>query len=135
MNKITLTKRLSCMLLDHIIMSGIIIVCLIPVFIISFFIQRYFGLRLTWLIWSIALIIYFNKDFFRARSPAKKLFGFQVVDVRTGSIASRTQCFIRNITCILFPIEVLVTLFSKQRRIGDLIANTKVELSDTESLY
>jgi uncharacterized RDD family membrane protein YckC len=132
MNKMTLSKRIGSMLLDHLIMTIVIAIFAIPLLIINFFLQRYFDFRLTWPIGILIFIVYFNKDFFRAKSPAKRIIGLQVVDNSTGEIASRLKCFIRNLTCILWPLEIFVTLFSKQRRIGDLIANTKVVTADKE---
>jgi hypothetical protein len=50
----------------------------------------------------------------------------QIVENKTGKVASPIKCFIRNIFIIIWPIEVIVTLINPSRRIGDLVAGTKV---------
>lgn len=48
------------------------------------------------------------------------------MDNSTNTAASPFQCFVRNITLLIWPIELLVTIISPTRRIGDAIANTHV---------
>ena len=67
-----------------------------------------------------------NKDFYRGKSLAKRVLGFQVVAVRTGQPASEVQCFLRNLTFFIWPIEVFISLISPKRRMGDILAHTKV---------
>ena len=45
--------------------------------------------------------------------------------MKTDTVASSLKCLIRNITIILWPIEVIVVLVSPSRRIGDFIAGTE----------
>lgn len=70
--------------------------------------------------------IYYNKDAIKGKGPGKRAIGFIVVNNATGEIANPLRCIIRNFTLVLWPIEVIVTLFSPERRIGDYIAGTKV---------
>lgn len=72
------------------------------------------------------MLLYFFKDSFGARSIAKRITKLQVVDNTTGKAASVMQCFLRNLTIVIWPVEVLITLFNSQRRLGDLIAGTRV---------
>ena len=74
----------------------------------------------------LMLVPYFFKDSFNGRSLAKRMLKLQVVDNTTGEVASVGKCFVRNIFIIIWPVEVLVSLFSPQRRIGDMVAGTKV---------
>ncbi len=125
-------NRIGSMLLDHIIMASVIAIASIPFLILSFFLKRYFDFGFNWIIGFLMFLVYLNKDILRAKSPAKRIVGLQVVNNSTGRQASKLKCFIRNLTCILWPIEILVTLFSKHRRIGDLIANTRVVVAEKE---
>jgi uncharacterized RDD family membrane protein YckC len=129
-----LFKRLGSMLLDHFIMCLVSAVIVIPLFLITFFTQRYFNVQSSWIIGVVVFIIYFNKDFFRGKSPAKRILGLQVISKKDNKPASRIRCFLRNLTIVLWPIEVVITLFSRQRRLGDLIAGTKVIEAEKESV-
>jgi uncharacterized RDD family membrane protein YckC len=79
---------------------------------------------------GIFLIVVLNKDFFQGRSVAKRMLGYQLVDTSTNAIASDLQCCVRNLTLLIWPIEVIVALFYHKRRIGDLLAGT--QLSEVE---
>ena len=126
-------KRLASMLLDHAIMCFVLTLFFIPNTISKISIvytpktqpgpdlyDRHLYLAM------FGFSLYFCKDCILGRSPAKRILKFQVVSNSTGDVASPIQCLIRNITCILWPIEVLVTLFNSNRRIGDFLAGTKV---------
>ena len=71
-------------------------------------------------------LIYFIKDIVKGKSVAKRIFGFIVVDNKTGEIANPIRLSARNITLILWPIEVIFSIISPQRRIGDYVAGTKL---------
>ena len=91
------------------------------------------GLTNSWAL-SIALFFFFFKDFIHGKSIGKRINGFQVVDHRTGQQAQEWQLVLRNLTALIFWIEVVVLRFSPQRRIGDFLAGTRVEPSDPSSL-
>jgi uncharacterized RDD family membrane protein YckC len=129
----TAFARLSSMLLDHIIMCFLVAVVTLPVFLIVLAIFGREALAtdmmehaLEVLTGFIVVVIYFNKDWFSGQSLAKRFMGQRVVYVRTGLPASRPRCFVRNLTIPLWPLEVLITLFSPSRRLGDWLAQTKV---------
>jgi uncharacterized RDD family membrane protein YckC len=73
-----------------------------------------------------AFSLYFCKDIVQGRSIAKRIFKLQLVNARTGQPAGSIRCLVRNITTILWPIEVAVALVNNERRIGDFIAGTKL---------
>lgn len=73
--------------------------------------------------------LYCLKDIYNGRSIGKRAFKLQVVDSRSNEAASLLQCYIRNIFLILWPIEVVVWLIFR-RRVGDMIAMTKVDEYD-----
>jgi len=127
-------QRVLSMFLDHIIMCIIIVPLGVLIFgIISQF-EEYLNKPIGMiLIWS-PMFLYFNKDFFKAKSGAKRFLGYQIIDNKSKNPASELQCFLRNLTLIAWPIEVLVGLLNPERRIGDFLANTKVIPSEKEKL-
>lgn len=129
-----LSKRIGSMFLDHVIVC--MTVGILGIIFIQIFepILNSVGIDTTILMGLLVFLIYFNKDFLKGKSPAKRLVGLQVIDINTNLPASRLKCFIRNLTIPFWIIEVIVTLFSRQRRIGDFIAGTKVVDSEKESL-
>lgn len=131
--------RLGSMILDHVFMSfGIIIgfgiIAMIIVGLTSLFVNMDIseeGLPTSIIILLIVLgllffSLYFNKDAIQGRSPAKRILKLVVINKRTGEVASPIRTFIRNITMMIWPIEVIFVLFSPDRRLGDLIAGTQV---------
>ena len=132
---ISVGTRLGTMFLDHVIMTFIAMVFFLPTMIsglsetlkvsheqIDFnFMEgqkKYFGL--------IGFALYLCKDVINGRSISKRIFKLQVVDFKTGQVATPIKCFIRNIFCILWPVEVIVAMTNTGRRIGDKIAGTKL---------
>ena len=133
--KTPLGIRLASMLIDHFILSFAILIILAP--------SLFFGLKniinitheqpvfqpefaiYSMLFW---FIVYFNKDIINGRSPAKRILKLQVIDIKTNKPASSIKCLIRNLTTPFWLLEVLITLFNPERRIGDLFAGTKVEV-------
>lgn len=81
-------------------------------------------------------LIYFallNKDYYKAKSVAKRIYGYQIYNVSTNEIAHPLKCAIRNMTCIIWPIEAVFLLFNPNRRLGDYIAGTIVRTVEPES--
>ena len=127
--------RISSMLLDHIIMTIVIVPPMIILMILKANGILEIGDRTFSLIFFFLTFIYINKDFFNAKSPAKRILGYQVVNRKTEKPASELQCFVRNLTiAVAWPIEVIVGLINPERRIGDFLANTKVVVSEKEKL-
>ena len=131
---INLGQRLGSMLIDHIIMTVIAAGLGIPLMIINFFVLRYFKTDLKWVFGIFIFVIYFNKDFFNGKSIAKRITGLIVVKNNGTEVASSLQCFIRNLTIVIWPIEILISLFSRQKRLGDFIAGTRIESSNKEEI-
>jgi uncharacterized RDD family membrane protein YckC len=128
---ITVKLRLGSMLLDHAFMCFIII----PPYIL--FLRLYElnsgitntannPIRTNEFIAAILFALYFCKDSFGGRSIAKRILKLQVVDNKTGGTATPIQCFIRNIFAIIWPVEVIISLFNTERRLGDILAGTKI---------
>lgn len=102
------------MLCDHVVMC----VLLIPPLLWLKVSQE------PWAFWLL-MAIYLNKDFLQGRSPAKRLLKLQVVDADEYP-ANELRCFLRNITVLLWPVEVLVLLLGRHTRLGDTLAGTHV---------
>ena len=127
--------RISSMFLDHVIMTIVIV----PPWILIMFLMTTGILKINDQVLSIGFLamffIYLNKDFPKAKSPGKRLLGYQVINCGNGKPATELQCFIRNLTiCIAWPLEVVVGFINPERRIGDFMANTKVVSSNKEKL-
>ncbi|WP_299001032.1 RDD family protein [uncultured Tenacibaculum sp.] len=127
-------RRILSMLLDHLIIClSIVPLVIIISEVVSQFEQGFYKLIGNGLFF-ILLFIYMNKDLLRGKSPAKRIMGYQIIDIKTNKPASEFQCFVRNLTIIGWPIEVIAGLINPQRRLGDFLANTKVITSDKEKL-
>ncbi|MFM2388040.1 MAG: hypothetical protein RL660_2797 [Bacteroidota bacterium] len=131
---INVGTRLASMLLDHFFMTMIIGLMFIPFFadfVSSIEAQSHqvtsnpFGNSFK-IIMGLGYALYFLKDIISGRSLAKRILKLQVVDNRTGEVASPLKCFIRNLLIVLWIIEVLVVLGSPNRRLGDQLAGTRV---------
>jgi uncharacterized RDD family membrane protein YckC len=127
--------RLASMFLDHFIMTMICMVFSIPTMIgalsgivtTSHQQESFDGFTGPLLYVSlVGFATYFCKDCINGRSIGKRITKLQIVNNSDGQAASPIKCFIRNIFCILWPIEVIVTLASPSRRLGDFVAGTKV---------
>ncbi|MVO11139.1 hypothetical protein GOQ30_18385 [Flavobacterium sp. TP390] len=127
--------RISSMLLDHILMCIFIVpIMFIPMILMISGILE-FENRTFSIIFFFLIFIYLNKDFFNAKSPAKRLLGYQIINRKTGKAANELECFVRNLTIAIgWPLEVIVALYNPERRIGDFLANTKVVNSEKEKL-
>ena len=128
-------RRIASMLLDHFLMC----ILIIPPAIILTIISENIGLKMNdgmgFFVFFLIVFIYLNKDFFKGKSPAKRILGYQVINRKTENPATELQCFVRNLTiCVAWPLEVVIGFINPQRRIGDFIANTKVVESEKEKL-
>lgn len=134
--KLDLGARIGSMILDHLIMTFASFIFAIPA-MIDIFSKAFsaemshegkgmtFGGNLVY-IYLIGFAVYFCKDCVNGRSPAKRILGLQVVNHTTGEPATPVRCVVRNIFICIWPIEFFVTLVSPSRRLGDLVAGTRV---------
>lgn len=76
----------------------------------------------------LAPAIYFNKDILLGQSIGKRICALQVTDRKTGEPATPFKCLIRNLTLFFWPIELVVILITRNRRLGDFIANTETTI-------
>jgi eukaryotic-like serine/threonine-protein kinase len=127
--KLDRKNRLVTELLDHCIMTGIVMVLAAPVIIMRIANSSAPDMHIS-LYEVFCFSLYFNKDVFLGRSIAKRILGFQVLNNKTRSPAGPLRCLIRNLTIFLWPVEVIVSLANVNRRIGDHIAGTRLEVYD-----
>lgn len=126
-------KRILSMFLDHCIMCLLIVPLGFLIFGLGALMKNNLNNGIGMVLVFLPFFIYLNKDFFNAKSPAKRILGFQVIDRKTNNPANEFQCFVRNLTiCVAWPLEVIVGLINPERRIGDLLANTKVIVSEKQ---
>jgi uncharacterized RDD family membrane protein YckC len=105
--------RLLSMLLDHAILC---LVCLPPLLLLPAVGKGGF---------YALLVPYLNKDFLQGRSPAKRLLGLHLHEA-TGNPANELRAFLRNVTFMLWPVEVLLLALGSPKRLGDYVAGTQV---------
>ncbi len=127
--------RISSMLLDHLIMTLLIVPPLIAIMILkgNGVLEIEDGTFQIFL--SGLMFLYLNKDFFKAKSAAKRIMGYHIINRKTHERGSEFQCFIRNLTiAIAWPLEVVISFMNPERRIGDFLANTAIVKSEKQKL-
>jgi uncharacterized RDD family membrane protein YckC len=138
-DELSISNRLTCALTEFFIFVFILgllstVIENILVLFASDLFKEFRLKELKTILFYLDLFIIFNKDFFNGQSPIKSIFGFRVVDQKTGTTASDFKCFVRNMTIILWPIEVIVLLFSTDKRLGDMIAGTRIIFAEKKSI-
>ena len=130
---ITIGSRIGSIILDQILMSVICLVFFIPS-LAKYGVQSLYDQKLSEIIKNsflyvevIGFALYFCKDCINGRSLGKRIIKHQVINNTTAEIASPIKCFIRNIFCVIWPIELIALLFNPSRRLGDYIAGTRVQ--------
>lgn len=78
-------------------------------------------------IMNLGLCLVYCKDCIGAQSLGKRFFKLQVISLKTGAAATPMQCLIRNFSLVLLPVEIIMILINPSRRIGDILAGTKLE--------
>lgn len=128
--------RLAAMAIDHFVMIFIVMIVAAPGMVVSMIREiktmheadngpfMYTGWVMYVALFGFSL--YFCKDCIQGRSIAKRILKLQVVNNKTGEVAGPIRCFVRNIFCVLWFVEWIVVLVNPGRRIGDLVAGTKV---------
>lgn len=125
---LTSFDRWKSMLLDH----AIFCFTVLPVFTILA--KTVIPEEYTQIAFYFLFGIYINKDCLSGRSIAKRILGQVVIDLETGKPAKEIKCSIRNFTDTFWIFEVLVVGFNPNRRIGDLIAGTKIVRTEKRGL-
>jgi len=138
--KLRLGNRIGALFIDQIIFFFLISFLYTPAYIL-FFLSRpdlaigfnfFFLKNLQIGIAVISIMLMLNKDFFGGISPAKLLLKFQVLNNKTGQVASPLRCMLRNLTFLLAPVELIFVLIRPERRLGDYIAGTRIAVYEPE---
>ena len=127
-HKLSLSTRLSSMFIDHTVSSLVFVPLWIAFDQLLHNTDLWQQPTLKNPFFYFIIIVYLNKDFFSGRSIAKRIFGLRVVNNVTGKPASSIRCFVRNLTAPIWPLEVVIAITSPNRRIGDFIANTRIDM-------
>ena len=124
-------NRLVTMVTDQVIMTFVLMMPIVPLFIykmVTFANSRetpLFSFENNW--YEVFVFsLYFNKDCYLGQSVGKRLLRFRVVDVKTGRPANPLRCLVRNLTILIWPVEVVMAIINVERRFGDFIAGTKL---------
>jgi uncharacterized RDD family membrane protein YckC len=133
--KISKGRRVSSMLLDHFAMTFVAMIFAAPS-IVSQSLDTVNGNHIEadldffkgtlGYVSLLGFAIYLCKDCVNGQSIAKRILKIQVVDNATEQPATPLKSLVRNVFCILWPVEVIITLINPSRRIGDRVADTKV---------
>ncbi|HEY5751278.1 MAG TPA: RDD family protein [Chryseolinea sp.] len=136
---ISVSSRLSSMILEQFTMIPLIAVLSIPATAIFRFIhpvrvgEKFVSMDASPVFFYYSLVVvslYFNKDCLQGRSIAKRILKLQVVNFGTVKPANPIRCLIRNITLFIWPLEAIVAMINPGRRLGDFIAGTELIQSD-----
>ena len=136
-SKSTFLERVTAFIIDFIMISCIAIIPIVGCAIIMLII----GLKAGWtedefnyitpivlfftLLISMAVLV-LVKDIKNGQSKGKKIMRIAVRDLSNPKqIPGKTKLILRNITLILWPIEIILLLLLK-KRIGDMISSTCV---------
>ncbi|MBB3696580.1 RDD family protein [Flammeovirga yaeyamensis] len=143
--KVGFGERFVSMIIDHISMTFLLGMIAVPIqmsVMSEFFTSpginsdpdQLFGSIKTLMIpYCFIYALYFCKDAFKGRSLGKLATNLQVYDNKTDEIASPIKCFVRNISIIIWPIEVIMVMINPNRRIGDYISGTYVDIYDKKA--
>lgn len=75
---------------------------------------------------AFTLFLFFIKDIFYGRSLGKRITGLSVKNISSINKTKEVYFVIRNITLIIWPIDILLLMLMPSRKLGDMIANTIV---------
>ena len=107
-------KRLIAAVIDFYIVIFIIIFSVLLI-----------GIELdSWLLIAVGVVLLCLKDV-SGRSVGKKLLKLGLLDVDSERTPSLIKRVLRNISMVIWPVEVFL-LLSKRRRIGDTLCHTRV---------
>jgi hypothetical protein len=74
----------------------------------------------------LSAVTYLNKDIAGGRSIGKRFLGYAVVYETDGTSPHRAICFLRNLTVVIYPAELLFGLFSPIQKMSDYFTLTKI---------
>lgn len=132
MDKNITLRRFAAFMLDMVIAYGgmMLLWCYGPGANPEYLIYPSIRMALTgayWLGWLWLIGYGLLKDcLFARRSLGKLLFGLKVIDMQSQAKVSYKQLILRNITLPIMQVECVVVLILRGKRLGDMVAKTKV---------
>jgi Predicted membrane protein/domain len=75
---------------------------------------------------ALMITLMLCKDNINGQSFGKRIMKLQIVDEKTNKRVSNVRYIVRNFFAIFWIVEVFVLFISKDKRIGDYVAKTKV---------
>lgn len=75
---------------------------------------------------AIMITLLLCKDCINGQSIGKRIMKLQVIDKSADNKVSNLSLIVRNIFLVFWIVEVLVLLISREKRLGDFVAKTKV---------
>jgi len=131
MKRFSIPPRFRSAVIDQMGMTLVVMVVLSPLLVYDVYQTVQHGSPPADNLWTMIYVsfgfsIYINKDAFNGRSIGKRICGLQIVDRKTNEVASSLKCMVRNITFLVWPLEVIILLVTRNRRLGDFIMNTEI---------
>lgn len=74
----------------------------------------------------LAPTMYLCKDIIGPRSLGKRLLNLQIVNEGDRQ-AAPARCVMRNMTLLIWPIELLIAMLNPSRKLGDRLAGTRLQ--------
>lgn len=153
--EITGSKRFVSALIDYLPMLVISVIASIPAMILyitslqeiipelegvapsdpAYAMELMFGSMMPIILFSIigmvlSYLYFLCKDIFRGRSIGKRTQGLQLVMKKDGGPVSYPRMVLRNLTVIVWIVELVVMLVNPKQRLGDMICGTTVVYAD-----
>ncbi|WLD92576.1 RDD family protein [Alkalihalobacillus sp. AL-G] len=124
----TRTSRVFAFLIDHVIISFIIVIPFVFYMMNQDNSESGIVLTVFWIAMFFAFIFYSLKDVVKGVSIGKWIFGLGVRDEdNLKTIPPLTKLILRNLTIVIWPIEfVVLAARSNKQRLGDRLAKTAV---------
>ncbi|MDB5272380.1 MAG: hypothetical protein JWO58_747 [Chitinophagaceae bacterium] len=72
------------------------------------------------------LATYLNKDIAHGQSLGKRILGYAVVNESNGRAPRKAICFLRNLTILVYLLELIYCFFSPNQKISDHLTKTKI---------
>jgi len=74
----------------------------------------------------VMFLVVFLKDCFKGQSFGKRILKLRIVNTFDGKPASLGRLILRNLTLIIWPVDVIMIFIHPEQRLGDMIVSTKV---------
>ena len=81
----------------------------------------------------ITYLYFLCKDIFGGRSIGKRSQGLQLVMKKDGGPVSYARMILRNVTIIIWPVELILLLVNPKQRLGDMMCGTTVAYATEEN--